>query len=251
MNFRIIKKGVCGSTNDEAKRLAREGAAEGTAVVAAEQTAGRGTKGRSWHSARGLGLYASVILRPRSAARLSLLPLAAGLAAREAVERTTGLLPGLRWPNDLILDGKKLGGVLCETEFSGNKVAFAVVGLGLNVGHRPADFPPDLRASAVSIRIARGRLRDGSAAAPAALLEAYLDELGGWVGDLRDGRPARLIRAFEFHSVLKPGDGVEVDFAAGRREGRYLGLALDGTVRLAFAEGERRLASADFLRIIS
>jgi BirA family biotin operon repressor/biotin-[acetyl-CoA-carboxylase] ligase len=248
LEFRVVRVEACGSTNDEAKKLARKGAAEGTAVAAAEQTAGRGTKGRSWHSARGLGLYASVILRPRSASRLSLLPLAAGLAAREAVEKTTGLVPGLRWPNDIILEGKKLGGILCETEFSGNRVAFAVVGLGLNLGHRRADFPPDLRDTAVSVRSAGGRIREGFAAA---LLGAYLDELGGWFGDLRDGRPARLVRAFEFHSVLKPGDVVEVDFEAGRRQGRYLGLALDGTIRVALAEGERRLASADIVRLIS
>jgi len=243
LEFSVSKIGVCASTNEVAKEMAYLGAAEGTVVVAEEQTAGRGTKGRTWHSARGLGLYVSLILRPRPAARLSLLPLAAGLAAREAVEIASGLAAGLRWPNDLVLTGKKLGGILCETEFSGAEVVFAVVGLGVNLAHRPFDFPAGLRDLAVSIAGAGGRCRADS------LLEAYLAEFKEWYGDAIEGRAGRLVRAFELHSVFKPGDEVTVEMTEGRREGRYLGLAVDGTIRLAFEDGERRLASADVVRI--
>ncbi|MBM3295526.1 MAG: biotin--[acetyl-CoA-carboxylase] ligase [Candidatus Aminicenantes bacterium] len=243
MEFRLIRLKACGSTNDEARALARAGAAEGTVVVAEEQTSGRGTKGRSWHSPAGLGLYASLVLRPPSSAVLPLLPLAAGLAAREAVDQEAGLAAGLRWPNDIVFGGKKLGGILCETEFSGTEAVFAVVGLGLNLAHRPADFPDKIRDLAVSVAMAGGRVR------PEALLEAYLAEIEAWVGDLTEGRPARLIRAFEIHHVLEPGDRAAVDTGRGVREGRYLGLADDGRIRLAFEEGEVRFASADIVRL--
>jgi BirA family biotin operon repressor/biotin-[acetyl-CoA-carboxylase] ligase len=246
MNFRVIRVKVCGSTNDEVKDMARAGAEEGTAVVALEQTAGRGTKGRGWHSARGLGLYVSVLLRPPAAVSLSLLPLAAGLAARDAVEKASGLIAGLRWPNDVVWEGKKLGGILCETEFSGSEVVFAVVGLGLNLFHRPLDFPADIRDLSVSVVLAGGRWP-----AAEAVLEAYLKELLAWYAELREGRPLGLVRGFEFHSVLKPGDPVRIAAAEGLREGRYLGLAADGTLRAAFREGERRFASADVIRLIN
>ncbi len=135
---------TCVSTNDVAKALAAEGADDGTVVVADEQTGGRGTKGRGWHSAPGLGLYASVILRP-GRSDIALIPAMAGVAVAEAVRAAAGIEARLKWPNDIVWRGKKLGGILSESAFRGDEVGYVVVGIGLNLRHRRADFPADIR----------------------------------------------------------------------------------------------------------
>ena len=122
------------STNDVAHDLARGGADDGTLVIADEQTAGKGRVGRRWWAPPGSGLLLSLVLRPPlTAARAQWLTMIAGLACAEAVEATTGLRPGLKWPNDLVLRGRKLGGILTEIETSGEQLSFAVLGIGLNV----------------------------------------------------------------------------------------------------------------------
>jgi BirA family transcriptional regulator, biotin operon repressor / biotin---[acetyl-CoA-carboxylase] ligase len=153
----LVRLDTCLSTNEEAKRLARGGAAAGIAVVAAEQTAGRGTRGRVWDSPRGLGLYLSIILRP-PIADLPGLPLRAAREVRDAVEEATGLRAEVEPPNDIFWSGRKLGGILCESAFPGPEPEFAVVGVGLNVNQTAADFPPDIADSAVSLRLATGRI---------------------------------------------------------------------------------------------
>jgi BirA family biotin operon repressor/biotin-[acetyl-CoA-carboxylase] ligase len=127
------------STMTAAAKLAHEGCAAGTLVGADEQTAGIGRHGHSWHSEPGAGLYVSYVIRP-SAGRgaLPLLMLALGLAAQEAIIQTTGLAPDLRWPNDVLLNGKKCVGILAQTE--GDAI---IAGIGINVHH--AEFPEEIR----------------------------------------------------------------------------------------------------------
>jgi BirA family biotin operon repressor/biotin-[acetyl-CoA-carboxylase] ligase len=131
---KIVRVESCPSTNDLAKELALSGEKEGTVVISEEQTQGKGTKGRSWFSARRKGLYLSVILTPPSP-KISLLPLVAGLAVSDAVFSTVGIRTSLKWPNDLVWEGKKLGGLLCESGYLGNRVNYVILGLGLNVSH--------------------------------------------------------------------------------------------------------------------
>ena len=161
----LVRLDTCLSTNEEAKRLARGGAAAGTAVAADEQTAGRGTRGRVWHSPRGLGLYLSIILRP-PIADLPGLPLRAARAVCDAVQEATGLRAAVESPNDIYWQGRKLGGILCESVFAGPEPEFAIVGVGLNVNQTAADFPPDIADTAVSLRLATGRIFS-----PAALID--------------------------------------------------------------------------------
>ena len=148
-----------GSTNDEARRLARAGAPEGTLVIAEHQTAGRGRLDRRWEAPRGSSLLLSLIFRPilapHQAQRLTMV---CGLAIVEAVETTTGLAVGLKWPNDIVsataepMSGAaKLGGILAEIELQGQAVAYAVVGMGLNVNVHPAELPRDLLLPATSL----------------------------------------------------------------------------------------------------
>ena len=122
----------CASTMEEARREAAAGAAEGALVLAGEQTAGRGRMGRSWVSPPGVNLYLTIILRP-PLEQLRHLSVIAPLAVCQAIEETTGLFPRVRWPNDVIIDGKKVSGVLVESELVENNVLFALVGIGVNV----------------------------------------------------------------------------------------------------------------------
>jgi len=143
---------VTQSTNTDALEAARAGAPHGSVFFADEQLAGRGRGDHAWHSAAGQGLYVSILLRPTfSVTRLPLLAFAAGLAASDAIRTTTGLSIDLRWPNDLLIGSGKVGGILVEAKSDSSKVAFAVVGIGINVHQRK--FPGDLATPATSLDI--------------------------------------------------------------------------------------------------
>jgi BirA family biotin operon repressor/biotin-[acetyl-CoA-carboxylase] ligase len=145
-----------GSTNAEAMNAAAAGAPEGSVYLAEEQTAGRGRGGHAWHSARSAGIYCSVILRPQVApADVLMLSLATGLAVRDAVEQVTGLRADLRWPNDLLLGGKKFCGILIEMNAEATRVRYVVVGVGMNINQET--FPPAIEPLATSLRIQGGR----------------------------------------------------------------------------------------------
>ncbi len=147
---------VTDSTNSDAIAAARSGAPHGSVYFADEQLAGRGRGNHGWDSAAGEGLYVSVLLRPQIfAARLALLPLVAGLAAAEAIRSTSNLEVDLRWPNDLLIGPRKAGGILVEANTEGSAVAFAVVGIGINVHQRC--FDPDLSTPATSLDLEAGR----------------------------------------------------------------------------------------------
>ena len=147
-----------GSTNDEAKRLAQNGASHGTVVIAGHQTGGRGRMGRSFHSPAGLGIYLSVILRPDCApADLMHLTCAAAVAMCDAVEAAAGFRPGIKWINDLVCGKRKLGGILTELSLDADrKVNYAVVGIGINCRHTVEDFPPELQDMAGSLSMITG-----------------------------------------------------------------------------------------------
>ena len=145
-----------GSTNTEALEAARAGAPHGSVYFADEQTAGRGRGDHRWDSQHGAGLYVSVLLRiPIPSAQLPLLPLAAGLAAAESIQAVAGVSIDLRWPNDLLIGDRKAGGILVESKLDGGTLAFAVVGIGINVHQR--SFDAALATPATSLDLAVGR----------------------------------------------------------------------------------------------
>lgn len=154
---RLVCAPVTGSTNDDAAALARRGEPEGTVVVADAQTAGRGRLGRGWVSVRGLNLYMSVLLRPAvppgAAPQLSLV---AGVAVARAIE-AEGVETRIKWPNDVLLGGRKVCGILTELEAEADRVEFVIVGIGVNLNSRPEHFPPELRDIATSVGLAAGR----------------------------------------------------------------------------------------------
>ncbi|MEW6771172.1 MAG: biotin--[acetyl-CoA-carboxylase] ligase [Bacillota bacterium] len=145
---------VTSSTNDRAKELAQSGAPEGTVVVAEQQTGGRGRRGRSWHSPPG-GLWFSLLLRPDvPPAETQTLPLLLSVAVVRGIEEHLGLQPGLKWPNDILLGGRKVGGILTEMSAETEQVHHVVAGIGLNVNI--TSFPPELETTATSLRIQSG-----------------------------------------------------------------------------------------------
>jgi BirA family biotin operon repressor/biotin-[acetyl-CoA-carboxylase] ligase len=145
-----------GSTNDDALKAARAGAPHGSVFFADEQVTGRGRGANPWHSSAGEGLYVSVLLRPQlPAERLPLLPLAAGLAAVEAVRSACGLPADLRWPNDLLVGPRKAGGILVEAHTEARSIAYAVVGIGINVHQRA--FASNLATPATSLDLEAGQ----------------------------------------------------------------------------------------------
>ena len=148
------------STNSEVKRRAADGAVEGLAVISDEQTAGRGRRGNAFQSLKGKGLFCSVLLRPQAPLdTLSQLTAWTAVAVCRAIEACCGLTCGIKWTNDIILNGKKLCGILTELEFEAESAAAVavVVGVGINVGQTEADFGPDLSPIAASLTQALGR----------------------------------------------------------------------------------------------
>jgi BirA family biotin operon repressor/biotin-[acetyl-CoA-carboxylase] ligase len=235
------------STNDAARALAFEGAAHGTVVVAGEQTRGRGTKGRAWHSPAGLGLYASFILRGPGGAPVPyphLLPLAAGLAASDAVREAAGFEPRLKWPNDVLHEGKKLGGILSEAVSGTSGGDFAIVGVGLNTGHGPADFPEELRGEATSVRLAGGR-----AVAVEVVLAALCRALERWYNVLARGETEAVVRTFAVRSAFPAGATLRIETAEGTFKADYRGLDANGRLVVDRRDGRGPVALAVVLKI--
>ena len=156
------------STQDILHRIAEDGAPDGTVVVADEQVGGRGQRGRSWHSPLG-GLWMSVLVRPRAAAAGEVLSLRAGLAVARVLSQHPTLPPvALKWPNDIFLAGRKVGGLLCEARWRGSELWWVAVGLGLNVAN---EVPPEVAGQATTMK------EYDPAITPGALLPALAAEL--------------------------------------------------------------------------
>jgi BirA family biotin operon repressor/biotin-[acetyl-CoA-carboxylase] ligase len=168
----VVRRDVVPSTQAIAFQLADEGAADGTVVVAEHQTAGRGRQGRAWHDEAGANLLASILVRPRlEPAELPLLSYVAAIAVAEALAGAAGLATRLKWPNDVLVGGRKIAGILLESRLGADAVV--VIGMGINVGQRA--FPAAVEGQATSVRLEGGRdlSRD-------ALLAAVLDRFDHW-----------------------------------------------------------------------
>ena len=228
-----------GSTNVAAMAAAAAGAPDGTVLLAEEQTAGRGRGANTWHSARSAGIYCSVILRPDlPPSDVLVLALAAGLAVYAAIEQTgqTANLD-LKWPNDLLLDGKKLCGILTEMSAEATHVRHVVVGMGVNVNHRA--FPPDLQEMATSLRLATGT-EWSRVELTAALLKSLEREYRG----LLTGAAGRgsILRRFAERSSYVRGKNVRIEDNGGF-EGLTAGLDAHGFLQVQTAQGLRTVLS--------
>jgi BirA family biotin operon repressor/biotin-[acetyl-CoA-carboxylase] ligase len=233
--------GEVGSTNDMALVAGREGAPEGLAVLADRQTAGRGRLGRTWESPPGVGIYTSVLLRPRVSASLApLLTLAAGIAVAEAIREVTGLLPRLKWPNDIQLDGRKAAGVLAEGATLEGRLSEAVVGIGINVNQGMADFPTALGSSATSLRLALGR-----SVSRTALVAGLYNTLEHWYRVFCDEEWDLILESGRGRSAVL-GQLVEVQSGNQRWWGLAWDLDRDGSLIVRDGTGTlRRVVAGD------
>ncbi|MHB8791209.1 MAG: biotin--[acetyl-CoA-carboxylase] ligase [Desulfobulbaceae bacterium] len=239
--FPIIHYATTDSTNDIAMEMAMGGGEHGMVVVAGQQTHGRG-RGEKFFASPPGGLYMSVILRPElPAARLPLIPLAAGLACACAIEEQTGQAVALKWPNDLYLQGKKLGGILAQTApYSPtlHTIPFIILGIGINVNSRCETFTPELRTIVTSLYDTQpGNYDiDSLLAAIHAHLLVSLPTLRGDIGPLlsdwqhRDYLLGRQITWLDVRGKTMAGCGAGI-----RSDGCYQLLAADGTLHAILA----------------
>ncbi len=147
------------STNTLALILGREGAATGTVLVAETQSGGRGRLGKSWSSPPGSGLYCTVLLRPAiPLPQLSRLTMAAGLAAARAIDEVSGLVSTIKWPNDVLIQGRKVAGILAECDLAHGEGPLVALGIGINLGTEVGQFPQEIQARATSLWLASGKV---------------------------------------------------------------------------------------------
>jgi BirA family biotin operon repressor/biotin-[acetyl-CoA-carboxylase] ligase len=234
---RLEYRAALGSTQDLARELAQAGAAEGTVVLAGRQTAGRGRLRRSWISPTG-GLYLTVVLRP-AAQHLKALVIIAALAVARAVEGLTGLQTSLKWPNDVLVAGRKLSGILSESELVGEAVSYVLVGIGVNVN---ADMSAYGEAAplATSVMAELGREVSREALAAGILNEFEALYLAAQAGEpIHEEWRARL-------STL--GRQVQVRFGEQVEEGLAEDVDSDGSLILRRADGSRvTIAAGDVI----
>ena len=222
------------STNDIAKRLAREGAPHGTVVLADQQLRGRGRQGRSFASPAGVGVYMSLLLRPQVAiSRLPQLTLVAAVATAEAIEEVSSLPVELKWPNDFLIENKKAGGILTESVIQADQSPVAVVGIGINVNTTLEQFPAELRGQVTSLTLAAGRFvpRLPVVAAVLGFFEPLYDTFQ------QKGLAPLLPRWLHYGRIA--GKAVRCTTARGVEEGVALGLDVDGALLVRSRENPR------------
>ena len=217
------------STNDVAREQGRKGTKAGFVVAASKQTRGRGRLGRNWESPPNRGLYVSILMRPDlavvDAGQLTIL---SSVTTADAVQRVAGFRPQIKWPNDLLVEGRKLAGLLIETERKGARLDFAVVGIGLNVGQAEDDFSPEVRGLATSLKLVTGETFR-RADLLVALLQAF---------ERRLAKPFTEVREAWEASSLTLGQRVTLSTSRGVKHGQAVGLDESGALLLRGNSGE-------------
>jgi BirA family biotin operon repressor/biotin-[acetyl-CoA-carboxylase] ligase len=227
------------STNDRARELADAGASHGEVVVAESQSAGRGRRGRNWASPPGRNLYLSVILRPNlPPQRAPEITLVASVAACDAC-RKAGVEVGIKWPNDLLVGGRKVAGILTELSAEPDLVHWVVLGIGVNLNSGPGDFPAELRGQATSLSIERGQ------PVPRALFAAaLLSELEQWLDRHAAEGFGPIREAWRERSVTL-GREVRVDAEGGEISGVAEDIDASGALLVRGKSGLARVVSGD------
>lgn len=221
------------STQDVARREAEDGADEGLAVFAEEQTAGRGRLGRSWVSPSGKNIYVTFVLRP-DLTRLRALSMAAPLAVANAVQSATGLSTAVKWPNDVLVSGRKLSGILIDSELSGADVRYALVGIGINVNF-DVEENSEIASIATSVKREMG--------APASR-ERLLSELMNELERLYLDTPVTAVHSAWKERLETLGRPVTVTFRGTAHEGVAEDVAPDGSLVLRRPDGSEVVIEA-------
>ena len=231
----------CDSTNAIAFRLALNGADEGEVVVAESQTAGKGRMGRHWESPPGVNIYLSIILRPPFPPnKMPLITLMTAIACAEGIEEVAGFLPAIKWPNDLLLNGKKLGGILTEADMEMDRINFVIVGIGINVNIPRSAFSPSIKDTVTSLQEALGKQ-----VSRIPLIQALLQKFELWYTRVKEGMGEEIRRRWEEISQIR-GKEVSVDFMGETVKGRALEIDADGALLVQEPGGEvKRIVAGD------
>jgi BirA family transcriptional regulator, biotin operon repressor / biotin---[acetyl-CoA-carboxylase] ligase len=233
-----------GSTNADALMWADQGVQEGALLVADHQTEGRGRKGRAWLSEPGRALLFSIVLRPQ-VEHVPLLSTAVGVGACEAIRALTHLSVLLKWPNDLVIDDRKLAGILVESRFSADAPPVAVVGMGINVSWDPAALPKEIADRATSIGTETARLGIGEAPSREAVLARVVSGIERRYRQLQGGDGVDIVTTAESLSSVV-GREVVARLPGGEAvAGTVIGLADDGRLELETAFGYRVLSAGE------
>jgi BirA family transcriptional regulator, biotin operon repressor / biotin---[acetyl-CoA-carboxylase] ligase len=237
----IHDEDVVDSTQKIAYQLAYENALDGTVVVAEEQTLGRGRMDRKWYSPRYTGIWMSIILRPKiPLAKAPQLTLIAAVAVVQAIEELTELSPQIKWPNDILINGKKMTGILTELQAEADQINSVIIGMGINVNQERDDFPLDLQGIATSISIEQGKPLSRAALIRSVL--THLEKL--YLLYLDKGfYPIKLL--WEGYAI-SIGKNLRARTLTNVVEGVALGITDDGVLKIRDNEGNLHLIySAD------
>ena len=222
------------STNIQARRLAEAHAPHGTLVVSDRQDGGKGRRGRSWASPSGVGIWMSLILRPEIApSSASMLTLAAALAVREGIREETGLSPLIKWPNDLVLNGKKICGILTEMSTELMEIQYVITGIGINVNQR--EFPSEIRDTATSLSLEAGRCFRRSSLI-AAILKAFEKDYAAF---LKTGDLSLLLEEYNA-CLVNRGKEVCILDPSGEYRAVAEGIDENGSLLVTLPDGTRR-----------
>ena len=220
------------STNDQLKIMARQGAPHGTVLIAGHQTAGHGRMGRSFQSSADVGVYLSILLRPKCPPKeLMHLTCAAAVAMCDAVEQAVGIYPGIKWTNDLVFEKKKLGGILTELGFEKDgSIAYAIIGIGINCCHQKDDFDPGIQDIAASLSMVTGKTIDRNIVAA-----AMMDALYRMDKSLLTGKP-EIMQRYQDNCITV---GQEISLVRGDdiRYGTAISVDDDGALIVRFRDG--------------
>ncbi|MDR2295159.1 MAG: biotin--[acetyl-CoA-carboxylase] ligase [Clostridiales Family XIII bacterium] len=236
--------GELSSTNRVAARMAADGAPAGTIVTSGFQKAGAGRLRRAWISPPGRSLLLSVILRPRIEARfVAQLTLLCGVALAEAIREETGLAAGIKWPNDVLMRGRKVSGILAQAGVRGDAVEHVILGVGLNVNQTEAELPPDCRDTATSLRIERGRR-----VSRAAMLRRFVSRWNAHF-EAFSAEAYPYLREKWMENNLTLGREVSVRGADGALCGTAVDISERGGLVVRFPDGESREFLAEDLSL--
>jgi BirA family transcriptional regulator, biotin operon repressor / biotin---[acetyl-CoA-carboxylase] ligase len=229
------------STNSTAYRLALNGAEEGEVVIGESQEKGRGRLGRQWVSPPFLNLYLSVVLRPKIPPhQASLITFMAAVAGAETIEKHSGLTPSIKWPNDLLLRGKKVAGLLNEIHSETDRIHFIILGMGVNLNMDAKEFPKEIRTKATSLKAEKGR-----PVSRKAFTAFLLEELERWYEMFLKEGGAPVLRAWRERAQIR-GKEVRVSSFDEVRIGRAIDVDSDGALILETQDGERqRIVAGD------
>jgi len=242
----IYQQAEVDSTNKMAKLLAAKGAVEGTLVIAETQTNGRGRMGRNWTSTAGQGLWFSLILRPKiNMAALAGITLLAAVSVAKAIHQVTGIQTQIKWPNDILYDGRKLVGILAELHGEPDLVNYLVLGIGINVNQTVDDFPPELTGTAISLKMIS---EEDGPLSRRLILQAILKEFEVAYDRLTTFGITEQLAYAKLHSATL-GKMVRISQGVGRFvDGQAIALESDGSLLLKGADAEIiRIYSGDLI----